>query len=170
MKKILIILSVMILSAATSSKVSAALPARWSVQASSCIIDSRSLALADIYSQEGSVSFNSGQTGTIYLTCPVVPFRFGGTLCQGTLTLTAGAPGTSSVGAWLDYASITAPTGASTLKNVNAGSTTTSYSGTFATAVDFSSNYYWVNIALTRSSLSDLPKFWSVNIYVATVC
>ncbi len=155
-----------------ASRAHASPPDAWTVPATGCILDSRSTSLANNYTQEGSVSFASGQTGTIYLSCPIPPFDPGVTYCQASLGLTAFSNLTQGVGAWLDWTSITGPTGANTIVNVY--STHNISAGeddaTFTTQLDFSSKYYWVNVALTRSDTSHNLKFWGVRLYNFIAC
>ncbi len=154
----------------------------WNINASGCVLDSRSTTQANLYTQEGSVSFATGQTGTIYLTCPIVPFDTGSPSGTLSLFLTADYQGggsgpcggtTSSVSVWLDYAPILAPTGASNLASqytthsTSAGEDPNPNSPTsFSATLDFSTNTYWVNVAIQRTNTNCQPKFWGTVVAV----
>lgn len=73
----------------------------WSTVASGCILDTRSPQPAAVDVQAGTVSFLSGQTGTILLSCPVTVPAPSTSTCMN-LELSAAGP-EASVTAYLNY-------------------------------------------------------------------
>jgi hypothetical protein len=149
--------------------------ASWSNVGSGCVLDSSSVSNAVVNSQDGSVTFGTGKTGYILMTCPVTaPLSFPDCVGLGLSSLDpdAGSGTNYFTGAWLDF-SPKGNSAAGTLLTVNRANTgmgreydTIDGSVPF----DFSQTYYWVNVWLYRGITTSNPVFYGVMLFNAGVC
>ena len=147
----------------------------WSSVASDCTLDSgTSPSKAVIDATTGAISFASGQTGTIRLSCRVTPFSLSG--CGSTTYLyqtSADGDGGNTydnyyVTAWLN--SIPMGTGTSITNVAHVESqyanknemTQSPYITT--SSINFGTNFYFVSIDIYRLSTTYNPTFWGVSL------
>lgn len=130
-----------------------------SMVGSACTVDTPYVANAVVNSNNGSVSFAAGKTGTILLTCPV-PKLFT-TSCPGNAflyhtTLDSDGGGADHVSTWFNSISWGPGTAVSNLASVFSGPATgkqAQFSAGFAaSSINYLSNYYWISVEMVRSS------------------
>ena len=138
----------------------------FSTVGSACTIDTPYVANAFVSSTNGSVSFASGKTGYITLTCQVPRAYFN--TCTGSAflyhtTLDSDGSGTNGhVSTWFNSLSWGIGTTVSNLTHVDSLSTSkgAQYSAGFSAAsVDYFSNYYWVSVEMYRANTSTNEVF-----------
>ena len=149
---------------------------QWSMNASSCIVDTRSTN-ASVDATNGSVTFKSGTTGDIHLSCPI-PYSIvqGGPWCS-RLGMTWTDPDTTATkaeaGAFLHQMSFysggiltplslyfsgsTPALGNNPVNYVDWVSTGNTGAGDRYFAYDFTNFYYWVEIQLHRQDTTVNP-------------
>jgi hypothetical protein len=133
----------------------------WSTVASGCVLDTRTSQPAAVNSQAGTVSFLSGQTGTIYLSCPVtVPPPSAN--CY-YLDLSASGP-EGSVDAYLNY--LPWASAGANITNVSNLSTSQSLTEQPWPGADTPANFNlataWFVVTITRSNTTNNPIFYGV--------
>jgi hypothetical protein len=142
----------------------------WSAPAAGCVVDSRHTALANVNSQDGTVRFNTGQTGTIFLTCKVSGFQVTNAGCARHLGITAsGTDGNTNPKAiaYLQAVGKSNGSGATLHSKAhdNNQSATPDYESTNIThTFDFDANYYWITIEIARSNTSQNPIVYGVDL------
>ena len=154
----------------------------WSTVASDCAIDSAYASNALVNSNDGSVSFASGTTGYVAMSCRVPPMSFGCSYPRVYMTSSGDANNTGAdshyVTAWFNGI----PKGSSSTVSNHAwvwsgatyvskadetgdGDADSGSEGYFtASSINFNSNYYWISVVIHRDSTSQSIKFWGTSI------
>ena len=148
------VLSAAVLFSALFSQTSEASP-QWSTPVSGCAVASFTTANAPtIDAQYGEVDFTGTDTGTVTLVCPVTNL-----VSVSTLSFTYNDQGTGcSMSASLLFHNLTTATsGSLATSTASAGASGNAYLKTTAssfgsTPLDFSTNFYWTEVIMTRTS------------------
>jgi hypothetical protein len=139
---------------------------KWSMNASSCVLDSRYAANAIVDSQTGAVKFATGATGWILMSCPVSVFTYDAG-CGMYLGLTgagndsfhpgnSGYPAGAHVGVGLNHSSY--HNGVSSAIVSRFSNYAVSYISELTThAFNFESNYYWISVNMYRANTTFDP-------------
>jgi hypothetical protein len=170
LKTVIMLAVALTVTSLSASKAEAA--TRWSSIASGCVLDSRYASNAEVNAQDGSVSFKSGVTGYILLTCAVtVPFSGPGN-CGYYLGVTAKD---STAGGWIAmalYSAARSTGGFTTITSFNApvSASVVQTLQSFGHSFNFDTNYYLVHVNMYRTSTSDNQVFYGTSISEASPC
>lgn len=146
---------------------------KWATVGSGCVVDSAYASKAVVNSQTGAVSFASGQTGWVLMSCPIsTPFNSASSCVPARLAkITTSDTGSSNhyVKGWVNYTAYGSNTGVSSLGVVSSPvSTARTLSSTSVGSFDFETYYYWVNVEMYRSNTTYNPTFHGAQIEMPT--
>lgn len=139
----------------------------FNINATSCVADSASIENGLVFSTGGTVGFASGKTGQITMYCPI-PYDLGFTPATLEIDYSDTASGASD---FVKAQLIAMSLGSGTLTSVtsvtgtsSAGSYTYAYTA-FSATYSPATNAYYIRVDIDRSSTSNNPVFYVVELY-----